>query len=714
MAIPYTKSFAFTGEINPVIIPYTGITRSGQNGLSQTGSSSRASENFDERRENDVTFMGVKMSDIQGTVGQRLNIQGQLVQLESRKNELYSNTMNKITNAATDAEREKALNDYNIGLSRIKTRALEIGIYGSDLKEDNERLNKDRQRASDEQVLQSPTLLMDFGSVTDSKQGNGAIAERELFDKSVNGIIAVDKYGNAIKKTTYLDMVEKDSRSYTDNGMPVRYDGLLFSETPEKYNNKIKSLMEVNGMIKGERLQMIGDNGEKISVGASEISSIIHGGQGYQKITSESNINAIRAAVTDMYDNLTPGERNQAFEQLLSSGQMSRPITVSAKGVKETIGSSTYSQLSSELQSIRTEYANEKNSDKRELLFNKGMAISRELINGVKDKVIGDALSHTRENIKQSTSTTQYRSTPVYEKRLANDAVYALLRPEYIPTLPTAKSNVSIWDNKISMTVPGYTATTPGTKGQKLYLFDNGIKLDDDEYQKNRKSLLDLTGQFVMNNMVMDMNMMNTDDFKHFKDFKITRVGNRVRTMAPIVDGKLDYSQGLMTYIEVVVAIPKSDAGDIKVNIPEKEVRREDGIIQQRFILSDEKTSLKRLMNSSNKIEGLPITGEPHYNEATKEYEMSILTPVYGTAIGKNAVDNAKYSTSAEKANKQGQFLKNNKDKVFGESYRGDTDDDEKGWSTANQNLVPDIEQQMKEERAKEAQTNIYSGNFGH
>jgi len=656
--------------------------------------------------------MGVKLSDIGGTVGQKLNTRMQLTELKSMRSILRSEANEKIMNAKSDKEVEDVYVDYQKRLSAIISRSMQVAIHSSDLNEDNILLQQNKKKAQDEYVLGSPTLLLDFGSVTDSKQGDGVIAARTLFDQSVNGIVAMDQYDRPLSKSRYFDLVENDRSNDPSTGLPLRYSGIIFSETPENYNKKIENLVTgTKGMISGESLSYVDADGRKRSVGAEEMSSIMRG-SGFLKTTTTHNTDAVKAAINNIYDNLTPAERNQAYEQLLSSGQIAQPIVISGKGHKETIDASTYADLTSQLQQVRMNFANEKDDAKREQLYNKGLAISKEIIAGVKDKVMRDAMSHVETAIQSTSRITPYRNTEQYNKETANPAAYTSLQPNMIKALSERQKSgggVSAWEKGILQTSDTWvTAQTPGVKSQLAYLKDAGIDLQDDKYMEHKKSLYDLTGQFIINDKIMDKMAMDDKDYMLFRQINVVGVEPVTRVMPVIFGGKLD-REAETTYLAVRVEIPHAVAKKIRIGKTRQEFNiTDDGLYMVRDVQDPNSTiSLDRMYDNSGRLSADNVTGRPLELKQGKDgiWETTVYVPMNGEFITKKGVGNQSVLENTQ----QGNVISAIGSQIFDSSIVGQTD--ESGWRPANEYEIS-AEQHRKNRELEERISNDYHLQF--
>lgn len=677
--MPIYSPTAFTGELKPVIIP---SGAGGNNAYMNNMMSSTRKAN-----EDDGEILGVKTSSLNnGMYGQNRVVNFQLLSLEAEKRKMKEEAFDVIMNGKTDREKQVALNNYHRGLMGLKSKALELSVLSEELKDDRVNINKDYEYAQSKGELYNPTLLANVGGMIASKNegrfsDGTTFAQNELWNNSINGLAAV-RNGRAITKSQYMN--ELDSNTMTDeNGRPIRYRAYQRASTTDVYKENIRTNMNVKGSRAGDSFSMINDEGKTVSVGDREMEELIQG-RGYTKTSVSSNAAALNNAVENMFNHLSDNDRNRAFEDLLQSGEYSKQISYKGITKNEVIGPQTYAGLVEELQKTRYQYEVSKNPTEREALHRKGLAISDQLIKGVKLQVYRDATDYKKDYLQTSVKKEVKVSSDKYLDQVAVDASFALLNPKNVSVLPTASAGTTVWENgKLKNYQTGAMAWTQSLKGQNQYLEGNGIFLNDKDYAKKPKTLFDLTDTFLFSSRVQDRNKMDAKTREQIGKWEIIGLDNHVRVMPPIEGGQISRISDNTTYIGVRVKIPNPN--DVTIPLPIREEK--DGKV--RYSEGKEKYSIKD-MTKAGMVQGI------EYNETTKQYEAVVMVPMNWehTYDNKPTSRNVKMMRNAQTQNELGWAMDGSnvfkEDDIVSEST---TDNSE--WFAPNDNL-PATEENLR------------------
>lgn len=701
MGIYDNNAFAFTGDVKPIILPYT---RPQAYDLNQ---GRMASGNAEERREDDTKYMGVDVTKVnEGLHGQNEVQQQQLIGLEGMKNELRQRSRQAIINAKTEAERTQALDNYTKGLNYLKNQALNVQLHAEEYKEDRIKHSDDEKYAAENGLSQSTALMMDFGKITgaDQRLSNGTtVAQNRLWDESINGVVATNRKGQAMSKDEYLWTAENDNQSLDSQGMPVRYRRFVRESKESDYKDNISKGLTGLGTRAGDSFQMVADNGSKVSVSDAEMDAIYNLGMGYVKTTSSSNAVALKHAINNAYDHMTSEDRNTAFVKMVQSGSVigEQRFTVGKK--TEILKAQSAENAVVDLQRTRQEYAKEKDPDRREYLRQKGLALSAALINGTKRQVYRDASGYYSEKLETRSSREFARPTQAHADAVAMNRAMAELNPAMIKVSQSMTPGDNLWMNGVNMQLnTAYNAYTRSNVAQVSYLKNMGIDLNKKDYSANPKSLLDLSQQFVLNNHVYDAATMDANTQKFFKHMKIVGVGNHVRVLPTITNGQVD-QRALTSYAQVQVIIPKDAMNGIQQG---RVVRQENGVMlsgtdqgkKVRYKETDEKYSLKRMISAK-------MLHDVKYDEDLGQYVGHVYVPLNaeGAYTEGASLTNTKMMRNAIKEGEAGWARSG--DKVFSaDDLVGSAGNDQ--WISPNEQLDKDITPQTKRERIKENKYN--------
>lgn len=702
MPIVDNSAFAFTGEIKPIILPYNKLQPTSPVGMS--GSALQA-QRADERSEDDTTYMGVDVTKLnEGLHGQNTIQQKQLIMLEQAKNQLKSSTREAILGAKTQTERDQALEAYHQNLTILKTKAMDVQLHSVEYKQDAARYAKDEEYVVTNYMSDTPAMLLDFGGITgdSTRLGDGSsVASNKLFDEAANGFLATDKYGRAMKKSDYLMAADNNATSLDREGMPARYRSFVRSSNRADYSDRLAKSLSVSGSRSGDSFQMIGDNGNKYSVGDDEMASIMNG-SGFVKTSSSSNASALKSAINNAYNRMTAEDRNTALEKLIQNGTVAQHGVVFQNGKKrEKIKPDTYANYANQLQQVRQEYSQEKNPQNKEYLRKKGVALAEAIIAGTKMEVYREASGYYKDKLETRSNQTLYRATDKHQAEIGLKNTQAALNPVSVELMPTRNIGDNLWVNGRSIVFPdGVTARTNSTVLQNSYLKYHGYDLakmdkSDPSWFKNAKNPFGLSSAFIMNNEIYDSGKMDSETRTLLNGVKVIGVDNHLRVLRGIHNGGIDMRSGKTTYIGVKVAMDRDTYNKMHTHEVEKVIEQVPGMWKKpldhkrvAYTQSDQEVSWKRA-KAAGKLNDFT------WDEELQKFVGTIYSPMDAEAdySESGSLNNTRMMRSANAYNAQGWELENKNPTPELEQVLNLT-----GYAKGNENLPADAF--TKEDRA--------------
>lgn len=569
----------YLGRLNPLSgsdSPSESINSAAQKYL--TPSYTQQSSNRQRREEDDTKVMGVNALDLDsGLLGQNIASNAVMNQIENDIEKVKNESKGKILDAKTPNEVQVLTSEMANKLSQLKAQALEIKLLNADFKIDKKTYDKDVDYVSNSSG-DAPAIMADFGALTSTEQSykDGTnVAAINLFRKG-NNILATtsDKEGNQYPLTMndYLQ-VANDTRSLD------RYKPFVKPMSAKDYDANIRTRLSGLGTISGDRIDLINDGGTAYVEDLVAIAK----GQGYKKTNTSSNVTALNSAVTNMYNNSTPEERNYALSKLVTSGEVPPPINVSYKGkntsFKETITASNYSDLSIQLDKTREKWSKETDQEKKEFLFKQGIAISDAMINGVKARVIGDAFGYydQRKSVNTSFSvhgSSEARNNQIEEKNRMT-SYEAVFNSSFMQANKNKTTNyLQFFTEENGKTTlfkfpSAQKTSTSTTKAQLDYLKDLGYDIKDPD--KPRPSILDITSKFIFAGKPIDTRNLTPEEVELFRSTKVRDATPTIYRMHPIKGNSFDVNQSPQTYITYEVELPTSFVHKYRIGLESKE-----------------------------------------------------------------------------------------------------------------------------------------------
>lgn len=572
----------YLGRLNPLSgsdAPSESVNSAAQKYL--TPSYTQQSSNQQRRNEDDTKVMGVNALDLDaGLLGQNMASNARMNQIENDIAKVKNEAKDKILSAKTPSETEVITTEMANKLSELKAQALELKLLNADFKIDKQTYNNDVEYVS-KSSGDAPAIMTDFGALTSTEQSykDGTnVAAINLFRKG-NNLIATtsDKEGNEYPLTMndYL---------YQSNETPSlgRYKSFVKPMSAKDYDANIRGRLSGLGTISGDSIQLINDGGPAY---AEDLVAIAKG-QGYKKTHTSSNVRALNSAISNMYNNSTPEERNYALSKLVTSGEVPPPITVSYKGkntsFKETITASNYSDLSIQLDKTREKWSKETDQEKKEFLFKQGIAISDAMINGVKARIIGDAFGYYEKNRSVNSSFSLHGSSESRNKKVEETSglrrmtsYEALFNSAFMEANKNKTTNyLQFFTEENGKTTlfkfpSAQKTTTSTTKGQLDYLKDLGYDIKDPK--QPRPSILDVTSKFIFAGKPIDTRNLSTEELELFRSAKVEDASPIIYRMHPIKGNSFDVNQSPQTYLSYEVELPRLFINKYRIGLESKE-----------------------------------------------------------------------------------------------------------------------------------------------